>query len=153
MEKQSIPIQLSRQRWTTIHKLYVTPIRGQVTLALALTEPGNLFLAGGDLNAHSPLWDELQPADRRGELVEDWLLSQNAIILNDGTPTCVNRGAGGLNKPDITVISNAWSTGAEWTVGEDLGSDHLPITTTIRCEVPVASVSQCRARWNAAKVN
>ncbi len=90
MEKQSIPIQLSRQRWTTIQKLYAAPIHGQVTLALALTEPGNLFLAGGDLNAHCPLWDELQP-------VEDWLLSQNASILNDGTATCVNRGAGGLN--------------------------------------------------------
>ncbi len=34
------------------------PIRGQNTLALAPTEPGNLFLAGGDFNAHSPLWDE-----------------------------------------------------------------------------------------------
>ncbi len=95
MEKQSIPIQLSRQRWTTIHKLYAAHIRGQVTLALALTEPG------GDLNAHSPMWDELQPADRRGELVEGWLLSQNASILNDGTAMCVNRGTGGLSTPTL----------------------------------------------------
>ncbi len=74
-------------------------------------------------------------------MVEDWLLSQNASILNDGIATCINRGTGG------------WSTGAEWTLGEDLGSDHLPITTTIGCEVPAASVSQRRARWNTSNVN
>ncbi len=60
-----------------------------------------------NLKAHSPLWDEHQPADQRGELVEDWLLSQNASILNDGTATCVNRGTGGLSTPDITAVSNA----------------------------------------------
>ncbi len=54
-----------------IRNFYAAPIRGQDTLALAPTEPGNLFLAAGDLNAHSPLWDEHQPADQRGELVED----------------------------------------------------------------------------------
>ncbi len=69
MEKQSIQIQLSRRRRATIRNLYAAPIRGQDTLALAPTEPGNLFLAAGDLNAHSPLWDEHQPADQRGELV------------------------------------------------------------------------------------
>ncbi len=51
MEKQSIQIQLSRRRWATIHNLYAAPIRGQDTLVLASSEPGNLFLAGGDLNA------------------------------------------------------------------------------------------------------
>ncbi len=68
MENQSIQIQLSRRRWATIHSLYAAPIRGQDTLVLAPTEPGNLFLTGGDPNAHSPLWDEHQPADQRGEL-------------------------------------------------------------------------------------
>ncbi len=40
----------------------------------------------------------------------------------------------GFSSPAITAVSNALSTGTEWTVGEDLGSDHLPITTTITCE-------------------
>ncbi len=75
LEKQSIQIQLSQWQWTTIHNLYVTPICGQDTLVLATTKPGNLFLAGGDLNAHSRLWDEHKPADQPGELVEDWVLS------------------------------------------------------------------------------
>ncbi len=80
-----------------------------------------------------------------GELVEHWLLSQNASILNDCTATCVNRGTGGLSTAYITAASNAWSTGTEWVVGEDLGSDHLPITPSTRCEVPAALVSHHRA--------
>ncbi len=90
MEKQSIQIQLLRRWWATIHNHYATPIRGQDTLAIALTEPGNPFLAGGDLNAHSLLWEEHHTADQRGELVEDWLLSQNASIPNGGSAKCVN---------------------------------------------------------------
>ncbi len=99
------------------------------------------------------MWGEHQPADQRGERVENLFLYQNARILNDGIATCVNWGTGGLSTPDITAVSNAWSTGTEWTVGEDLGSDHLPITTTIRCEAPAASVSQCTARWNTGNVD
>ncbi len=113
--------------------------RGEDTLVLATTEPGNLFLARGDFNTHSLLWEEHQPGDQRGELVEDWLLSQNASILNDGTATCVNRGADGLSTP----VRNAWSTGTEWMVGEDLDSDHLPIDNT---EVSAASASHRKAR-------
>ncbi len=67
MEKQSIQIQLSRRRWVTNHNLYVAPIRGQDILVLGPSEPGNLFLAGGDLNAHFPLWDEHKPADQQDE--------------------------------------------------------------------------------------
>ncbi len=97
--------------------------------------------------------DECHQADQRGEFVEDWLLSQNASILNDGTATCINRGTCGLSTPDITAVSNAWSTGTEWTVVEDLGSDHLPITTTIGCKEPAASAPHRRARWNMNNVD
>ncbi len=84
MKKQSIHIQLSRRRWATIHNFFAAPIRAQDTLILAPTEPGKLFLAGGNLKGHSPLWDEHQATDQRGELVED---SQNVRILNEGTAT------------------------------------------------------------------
>ncbi len=62
LEKQSIQKELLRRRWATIHNLHVVPICGQDTVVLATTEPGNLFLVAGDLNAHSTLWDEHQPA-------------------------------------------------------------------------------------------
>ncbi len=137
-EKQSIHIQLSHWRWSTIHN-DSAPIRGQDTPALAPTEPGNLFLSEDDINAHSPLWDERQLADQRGELVDDWLLSEKASILNDGTATCVTRGTGSLSTPDITAASNAWSTGIEWTVSEDLGSDHHQMRRTGGLGAPTQS--------------
>ncbi len=65
MEKQSIKIQLSRRRWATIHNLYAAPIRGQDTLVLAPTEPGNLFLAEGDISA-----------SRSRSVTDTWLSSQ-----------------------------------------------------------------------------
>ncbi len=40
----------------------------------------------------------------------------------------------------------------EWTVGKDLDSGHLPITTTIRCKVSTALVSH-RARWYTSNVD
>ncbi len=53
------------------------------------------------------MWEEHQPADQRSELVEDWLLSQNAGILNDGTATCINKGTCGLSTPGITAVRNS----------------------------------------------
>ena len=37
----------------------------------SLAHHKNAIIAG-DLNAHSPLWDNHQPTDTRGEIVEDW---------------------------------------------------------------------------------
>ncbi len=71
MKKQSFQIRLSRRWWATIHNFFAAPIRAQDSLALAPIEPGKRFLAGGDLNGNSLLWDEHQPTDQRGELVED----------------------------------------------------------------------------------
>ncbi len=87
------------------------------------------------------------------EVVEEWFLSQNANIFHDGTATCINRCTGGLSTSDIIAANNAWPTGTEWTVGQNIGSNHLPKTTTIRCEVQVASASNRIARWNKSNVD
>ncbi len=54
--------------------LYVTPVKGPTSsdsLALNNICVGPFTLAAGDLNAHSSLWDEHQPADQQGEADED----------------------------------------------------------------------------------
>ncbi len=51
------------------------------------------------------------------------------------------------------MVNSTWATKAEWAVGEDLGSDHLPITIAISCQVPNTSVTRRRARWNTTDVN
>ncbi len=100
---------MSRRRWATIHNLYVAPVKGPTlpdALALNNISVGPFTLAAGDLNAHSSLWDEHQPAEQRGETIEDWLISRHASILNNGEPTHVNRATGGLSTPDVTIVNN-----------------------------------------------
>ncbi len=84
--------------------------------------------------------------------MENWLPYLNANTLNDGATTYFNRGTGGFSTPDITAVSNAWSTETECTVNEGLGCGHLPIITIIRCLVPAASAFYRRVRWNTTNV-
>ncbi len=51
---------------------------------------GHLTFLGGDLNAHSPLWDTNQPSDTRGEQLEDWVIAHSFNVINDGTATLLN---------------------------------------------------------------
>ncbi len=44
------------------------------SLALNYISVGPFTLTAGDLNAHSFLWDERQPADQQGKTFEDWLI-------------------------------------------------------------------------------
>ncbi len=62
-------------------------------------------MAAGDLNTHSSLWDERQPADQRGETVEDWHISRHASILNNGEPTSIEppEGQAHLTLPWLTT--------------------------------------------------
>ncbi len=73
--------------------------------------------------------------------------------LNDGTATLLNRATGGLSSPGESLAHPSLADKAEWTVGEELGSDHLHITIELRCQTPVASGPLKRARWNTRDVN
>ncbi len=54
---------------------------------------------------------------------------------------------------DVSLAHPSLADKAECTVGEDLGSNHLPITIELRCQTPVASDHQMRARWKTRDVN
>ncbi len=53
------------------------------TLDFARLQMGHLTFIGGDLNAHSPLWDTSQPSDTRGGQLEDLVIAHSASVLND----------------------------------------------------------------------
>ncbi len=114
---------------------------------------GHLTFLGGDLNAHSSLWDTNQSSDTRGEQLEDCVIAHSASVLNDGTATLLNSATGGLSSPNVSLTHTSLADKAEWTVGKDLGSDHLPITIGLRCQTLVASDSHKRAQWNTRDVN
>ncbi len=74
---------------------------------------GHLTFLGGDLNAHSRLWDTNQPSDTCGEQLEDWVVAHSVSVLNDGTATLLNRTTGGLSSSDISLAHPSLADTAE----------------------------------------
>ena len=122
----------------TVINVYSPPARwtpGQGTRAQPL-QPGNLALpqrciVAGDFNAHAHAWDPHQPEDQMGHTIEDWTIDVSLTTLNDGSATRINPATGGLSAPDITLATGDIARGATWETGEGMGSDHLPILTSI----------------------
>ena len=108
---------------------------------------------GGDVNAHSRLWDLHQPQDSRGDRIEEWMADSDLLCANDGTPTRINRGTTGESSPDTFLVHTRWRSRTEWTVGECLGSDHLPMVITLRCRVGLFPQAPKPARWKTKNVN
>ncbi len=105
LERLTVQVQLSRRKWATIHNTYAAPIRSTGitdTLDFARLQMGHLTFLGGDLNAHSHLWDTNQPSDARGEQLEAWVIANSASVLNDGTATLLNRATVDLSSPDVS---------------------------------------------------
>ncbi len=79
----------------------------------ARLQMGHLTFLGGELNAHSPLWDTNQPSDTLGEQLEDWVNAHCASVLNDETVTLLNRVTGGLSSPDVSLAHPSLAKKAE----------------------------------------
>ena len=108
---------------------------------------GRRVVIGGDVNAHSPLWDDNQPSDEMGETLEQWLLESQMAVLNDGSPTRVNRGTGGGSAPDLTMVHSSQVGRATWEVTESFGSDHSALLVELECGVCVRSTPSVEWGW------
>lgn len=102
----------------------------------------------GDLNADTNTWDQWQPEDKLGESIEDWMMEHDFGTANDGSATRVNAGTGGLSVPDITMIHNSKLGNLDWQVLESLGSDHLPMLTTMECCINTLKTTSSELKWN-----
>ncbi|GAB0094741.1 uncharacterized protein DMENIID0001_100670 [Sergentomyia squamirostris] len=82
----------------------------------------------GDYNASNPLWGSGRQ-DNRGFMIEESLMSENLIILNDGTKTNLSLAYGTFNAVDLTLVDPFLGSRFSWVVDDDLhGSDHYPIS-------------------------
>ena len=87
----------------------------------------------GDINGHHPWWDDsCQEADSVGDRVVDWLEAAGWTPLNNGSPTFASYRTGGQSAPDIAACSRSLAQRARWSLGQDLGSDHLPMVVEVR---------------------
>ena len=154
-EVSSFYVKVARHRWLNIVNCYLPPTRTGANVASPTPITSLDFFPatedtfiGGDLNAHSNLWDSEQPTDSRGDLVTDWILENDMVCVNDGSATRTNRATGGSSSPDITLVHSNWSSKVEWSVGEDLGSDHLPIVVHVKLKITATRQQvNSRPRW------
>ena len=88
---------------------------------------GNVALLG-DFNAHSETWDAAK-TDTAGRHLESVLLAGGLSVCNDSTKSTIWTTPGNPPRfPDLTILSDSVTRRLEeWYVGEDVGSDHLPI--------------------------
>ena len=156
-ELQVFRVKISRGRWIEMANMYSPPsnMTGHtVTLSLTDLPTSEKCFVAGDFNAHSPLWDSTQPSDNRGEEVTDWLIENDLSVLNDGSSTRHSRTTGTGSAPDITVCGSWWSARSQWRVGDEIGgSDHLPLVTTLTCQVKLQPIQYSTAKWKRNNVD
>ena len=146
VEAQSVSIQQSANRWLDITNIYIPPKAKENTITWIPTSEAAIL--AGDLNGHTPLWDRTQPNDEMGEKIVDYILEKNLFCCNTGEATRHNWNTGGGSTPDITLATPSLANKIKWTIGDDLGSDHLPIIITVD-NIPTKRhvKKQRRRRW------
>ena len=156
-ETSTFAVKTSRNRWADITNLYCPPASspGFDTLRLAteIVPVTNNSIICGDFNAHSLLWDNNE--DTRGEEVEDWIIDKGLTVLNDGTPTRIDRREGPEpTAPDVTLCGSYWSNKCTWQVIDGIGSsDHQPILIEVMGEVKHNPVICGQAKWKTKDVD
>lgn len=85
------------------------------------------FLMAGNLNGHHPAWRPAPPSSR-DVLLHNSIVSHGFCILNDGSPSRINRPPYNNTTFHITICSpnNSISMSLK-TISDSFGSDHLPI--------------------------
>jgi hypothetical protein len=134
LEALAVEIQRGAIGKFVVTNLYMPPIRegGQGGFNPgAIRLPATQFLLGGDFNAHSPLWDDSQPRDGFGTILEEWIMDNDLIPFNDGSKTRVNRATTGESAPDVKLVHNSLGAGATWKRLEARGSDHYPLLSEV----------------------
>ena len=131
-------VRLLGQSPITIVNIYRPPIRAtdddrEDNFDPHLLPSDDETLLVGDVNAHHPSWDVgCAAADAVGERIADWLETTEWVPLNSGESTFVSYRSGGQSAPDLAACSASLARRARWSLGPDMGSDHLPMVTEIR---------------------
>ena len=153
IELLGISVQLSNRKWLTLNNYYIPP-DDPIDLSWIPLDPDSVH--AGDFNGHTQLWDHIQPTDDRGEQILDWMLENNLTCLNDGTPTRINRGTGGLSTSDITLVSDSLKNKVKWSVISEttMGADHSPIVCDIKTDgIQTISNTPMRTCWKSQNIN
>ena len=139
-----------------IISLYLPPILNNLNISTELT---NLicninypFILCTDGNGHHPLWGS-DSSNHRGDLLQDWMLNENLILLNNKNPT-YETSRGVFTHIDLTFSSSINPINLNWyTYHVNLHSDHFPIFIDMPQSTPLSHNNDTKynlklADWN-----
>ena len=107
----------------------------------------------GDFNAHSPIWDIYGRSNNTGKNIEYIIEHLNLGILNDiNSPTYINNFTGKTSCLDLCITAQVLSNKANFTRGQDLGSDHFPIEITIGVSTNKTNL-ESNKKWKLEKAD
>jgi hypothetical protein len=90
------------------------------------------IIIGGDFNSHHPLWGS-ETESRKGKEVAELITKHDLVLLNDGSVTRLGTNGQRNTMIDITLVSQNLALSRDWhTHPGSIGSDHLPINTSIQ---------------------
>ncbi|KAF2359201.1 Endonuclease/exonuclease/phosphatase [Trinorchestia longiramus] len=111
-----------------------------------LQQLNHTFLFLGDFNVHSPLWDERSRTNPAGRALEEMLDTFQVGIINNDSPTYIDRGVGTTSTLDLFFATHNLVRTSEVRTGPDLGSDHFPVCCTLGV-VPVRLPMGAAQHW------
>jgi ribonuclease HI/exonuclease III len=151
IEAVSIQFKLTSKRKMTVTNVYhvpSTPI--PVDNFKELFAPRNNVIVG-DFNSFSTLWGS-PTTDLNGRKLEKLLDDCDLSCINTGEGTYEKAQGRGFSHLDLTFVSRSLAARSTWTVIQDtLGSDHLPVLTSIGVR-PVLENNEL-PRWNLKRAN
>ena len=117
-EAMTIEVPVMGNKSIKIVNMYIPPIRN--TSGEVARDRGSHFgtnrwpssqddIILGDVNAHSSMWDEAvkknpRLGNDRGAAIEEWMMDNDMVTLNDGSPTHFSRSSGTESAPDVTIV-------------------------------------------------
>ena len=135
----------------TIHNMYCPP--GTNSGLPLINETKTKTIIAGDFNAHLPeLGYERYIMGREVEALN--IENHFHLLQNEQSqPTCLHRRHGTTSRPDLTFVSADIHNKTKIKIMDDIGSDHLPILTTIDLRQQKRSRAQRKTFWNFKKAN
>lgn len=106
----------------------------------------NPFVIAGDFNAHHDLWERNARANRGGSAIQSVLMDHPdaTLVTPRNMPTRLDPSSGNPSSIDLAFTLASLTMGAAVSVGNPLGSDHLPIMVDLDAS-PIRS--PCRASF------
>jgi exonuclease III len=149
-----VAVQVNIKYPITIVCIYIPPKQtcSYLDLTSLLSQIQTPVILAGDFNGWSPLWGS-PTYNKRGKIVENFILNSSLITLNDGSPTHFST-HGTFTCIDLTLCSPQILPLTSWTVDDDLhGSNHFPIITQIRLDNHPKTLKKKPTQYNCNKAN